>query len=430
MTPRPKQIGGASAPLDPLGELDRQVKDQARVAAAALQLSTARAAFVLGKRGNPEEAGTYAFFASLVLKLKLERRDSFGTMATDGKTVWWALDYVESLDPFQTLSEVAHETAHCFLFHPARMQALLGPNPDQARVQRAQVAADCAVDPMMRDAGFWNPPTAIFPAQFDLPEGLTFEEYFHRLPENLGKRGGAAMHGQILPAGADPKGKGGDPAQAQAQEAEWKVAVEQARRAAKMRGTLPAALDSLCDAVLANQVDWRLVLREFFTVLARDDYRWSPPNRRHVAAGLYLPSCQSERLGRLVTIVDTSGSMSEGAVRAGLGEVQAILQERPTVVDLLLHDSRLYRSHTVDVAAGEEFPPIKTRRGGTSHREAFAWIADNAPDAVAGICFTDCESDLEDVQVPDFPVFFFKPAGCRSNPPAWAAAVAELPDLP
>jgi predicted metal-dependent peptidase len=220
----------------------------------------------------------------------------------------------------------------------------------------------------------------------------------------------------------------GDAAAAQAAGADWRVATENARRAAKMRGSLPGSLDAVCNALVAPVIDWRDVLREFFRAIARDDYSWVRPNRRHVADGLYLPSCYSERLGRLVVVVDTSGSMTDTAVQRGFSEVAAILAERPMGVDLLLHDSKLYATHTIDIDAGDEFPQeLKMRRGGTSHVPAFAWIAEHGEDVAAVLCLTDCESDLDSVIVPDCPVLFARPARCRSLPPAWAAGLLTLP---
>lgn len=421
-----------------LAEIDDMARDQAAEAAALAKLQRARTAFVLGKKGSgglDTLPATYAFFASLVLRFELVRADRVKTLATDGRRLFWALDYVTSLDAdgdkalHQTVSELAHETAHAMLAHCARMADLLGPAPDPAKVRRAQVAGDCVVDPLLRDAGFWNPSFAVWPKSYGLPEGLAFEEYFRQLPDDAGqgKDGDGAGHGKILPAGADPNGQGADPADAAAQAAEWRVAVEQARRAAKMRGTLPAGLDALCDAVMRNAVDWRLVLREFFNQVARDDYSWTRPNRRHLHRGIYLPSCHVERLGRLVVVVDTSGSLSDGALAAGLGEVAAVLSERPMAVDLLLHDARCYARHTIDVAAGDTFPAIKTRRGGTSHRDSLEWIRDQADDAAAVLFFTDCESDLDAGPAPACPALFFKPDRCTTPAPAWAAAELMVP---
>lgn len=415
---------------DPLQALSDAVDDLQAAARCVAKLQAARAAFVLGKDGaaDPAAAATYAFFASLVLRCELVRRDDVKTMATDGRMIMYAVPYVDPLTAHQTVSELAHETLHNVLQHPARLAEVVGPAPDQAKIRRAQVAADCAVDPIARDAGFWNPPGAVFPAQYDLPEGQSFEWYFRHLPADAGEGadGDAAQHGQAQPACGDDGAP--DAAAAQAQAAEWRVAVEQARRAAALRGTLPGALAELCDAAMAPRVDWRAMLREFFNAVSRDDYSWSRPNRRHVAAGLYLPSCYSERLGRLVVVVDTSGSVSDAAVAAGLGEVRAILEERPMAVDLLLHDSSHYATHAIDVAAGDDFPAIATKRGGTSHREACAWIKANADDAVAALFFTDCESDLDRVDVPACPSLFFTPSGCTTPAPSWAAVRVELPD--
>ena len=62
---------------------------------------------------------------------------------------------------------------------------------------------------------------------------------------------------------------------------------------------------------------------------ARDpsDYRWTPPDRRHVYAGLYLPSVQREGIGKIVLVVDTSGSIGDEELAMFAGEITAIVDQ-------------------------------------------------------------------------------------------------------
>ena len=59
------------------------------------------------------------------------------------------------------------------------------------------------------------------------------------------------------------------------------------------------------------KLDWRVLLQKFMENYDRTDYRWAPPNRRHVHSGLYLPGARNESLGEVVIAIDTSGSVSD-----------------------------------------------------------------------------------------------------------------------
>jgi hypothetical protein len=90
-------------------------------------------------------------------------------------------------------------------------------------------------------------------------------------------------------SGAAPGGCGsvrdagdGSPAQQQASEARWQVAVAQAVRIAEVRGRsdLPTGLARAVEEIIQPSVPWPEVLREFLTRTARNEYRWNRPNRR------------------------------------------------------------------------------------------------------------------------------------------------------
>ena len=87
---------------------------------------------------------------------------------------------------------------------------------------------------------------------------------------------------------------------------EWKVAVAQAVAAAKGIGNLPGDLAAAIDKILRDPLPWQEILRSFVDHTAKTDYRWCPPNRRHIAQGLYLPSIIGEELRNIVVAVDSS----------------------------------------------------------------------------------------------------------------------------
>ncbi len=74
------------------------------------------------------------------------------------------------------------------------------------------------------------------------------------------------------------------------------------------------------------------------------DYRWTPPNRRYIASGLYLPSVERRGLGEIVIAVDTSGSIGKRELEQFAGEISAISEEaKPEALHVVYCDAAFSR---------------------------------------------------------------------------------------
>lgn len=105
------------------------------------------------------------------------------------------------------------------------------------------------------------------------------------------------------------------------------IAAEQALRAANSCGSEPVGVERPLAESSRSQQDWRAILRDFVAATAPADYRWTPPNRRYIASGLYLPSVKRQGVGELVIAVDTSGSIGKLELEQFAGEISAIADE-------------------------------------------------------------------------------------------------------
>jgi predicted metal-dependent peptidase len=196
----------------------------------------------------------------------------------------------------------------------------------------------------------------------------------------------------------------GSPAEARQSQADWEVAVAQAQQVARQRGELPAGLARLVEEVLQPKVDWRQMLREFLSSHARNDYSWSPPNRRLLHQGLYLPGLRSEELGEVVLAVDTSGSIGPGELARFAAEVQAILEIFDCSLTVLYHDAEVQKTQCWRSGDG----PIHLEPaggGGTSHVCVFDWIEREGVQATAVVCLTDLYTEFP-LYVPNVPVLW------------------------
>jgi len=285
------------------------------------------------------------FVGALLMRLDLVpvRDERLSTAATDGDRIYVDIEFYMKLKSEERLFVLAHEAWHCALIHFMRRQ-----NRDK---ERFNIAADLEIHFILTGEGL-KPP-------FVLPhdpnwKGLSAEEIYESLPKMAGKPGeggqsengkeSANIKGQAPGQGFDKhleknegggetgeqseSGKGRDPdyspevkpgAEERCRE-RLTAAVQQYERT---KGTLPAGIAGLVQAVLKPKIGWKELLAQFVTNCYGGSRRWLPPARRHVWKGLYLQSQRTERL-RAVVAVDTSGSTS-GDLPRFFSELTALL---------------------------------------------------------------------------------------------------------
>jgi predicted metal-dependent peptidase len=157
--------------------------------------------------------------------------------------------------------------------------------------------------------------------------------------------------------------------------------------------------------ILDPVLPWREILQNFMNNFSKDDYRWTPPNRRHVYKGLYLPSCRSESLDPIVIGIDTSGSIGDKELGAFLAEVSGICRDLSiSVVHVVYCHSSIYH---VDDYTTEDLPIVAgpVESGGTSFTPVFNWVTEQGIDPACLIYLTDGYGDAPEV-APDYPVLW------------------------
>ncbi len=245
------------------------------------------------------------FFGALALRLKMVEDRSAKTCWVDGESFGYNPDYIDSLTDLELRGVLAHEVMHVANGHCWRR----GPREDR----RWNGACDYAINPIVLASGFVLPKDVLNATRF---AGKSAEEIYGVLtqeakqkqpkpdsqpqlspkPQPDGQSSGPAGKGQGDKNGgksgakpgpgsdgkgggsqsASPSGGSGDPstepgsscgevrqyqgADKPVKEAEWKVAVVQAAKAAQMRGKLPGDLQAMAGEAVRPVVDWRAVL--------------------------------------------------------------------------------------------------------------------------------------------------------------------------
>lgn len=381
---------------DPLARLEQLAKRQTAERKADLALQQAVVTIVLGRDAKS------AFFTTLALKIAnpQSRHPDWNcqTAKTNGKQLWYNPSYVNDLSAEQRIGLVIHEVMHCSNAHQCRRA---GRNDKQWNI-----AADIAINGLIREAGFSLPPGGLYPAEgqyANIPEGLSAEEIYSRLPHDQGGQG----------QGDDPGGCGavedagdGDQAAAAMSEGDWKVATGQAANVAQQRGELPSGLARMVGQVLDPETPWQDVLRDFSgsCLMARDDYTWRIPNRRFIGQGIYLPSLRSETLGHIVIAVDTSGSIDDATLAKFGAECNGILGCHPCRVSVVYCDAKV--QHVDDWSPNNGELVLQSHGGGgTNHQPVWDWVRDECDEEPACVvCLTDGFTEFG--KAPDVPVLW------------------------
>jgi predicted metal-dependent peptidase len=244
----------------------------------------------------------HPFFGTLLFRLGARERSSIATMATDGVSLYFNPEFVDSLSSAELIGVLAYETMHPALQHHTRRGG--------RESKRWNMACDYAINPLLVDAGLTLPRKVLLDDRF---RGMSAERIYNLLEAEAGEEKQNAsddesQKGAESPSNADSKQResgDGDRPSAQVLDApepsegegesveeqtrDWQIAVEQAESVARLAGKIPIGAKRIVEPSKAAQVDWRELLRRAWSETIPADYSWTRPNRRHIWTGLYLP---------------------------------------------------------------------------------------------------------------------------------------------
>lgn len=385
----------------------------------------------------------HPFFAHLALRLEMVEDGTCRSAWSDGRVLAYNPAYVESLSLEKTKGLQCHEVLHLACCHHTRRKG---------RDRKLwNTACDYAINPLLLEAGLELPT-----GYLDDPahHGKSADAIYARLVERDEEiRGGAqsgleqetdkpdeaeggangldrdeeqslsgqesseeeaasdkgfdpGMSGEVRdvspeldsPEGADDLGR---------EEDSWRMALAQALNKAREAGELPGGLERLVAEALSPTLSWRELLRRFLSDAAKNDFSWVRPDRRHLHAGLYLPSLYNEELAHVAVAVDVSGSITQAEMDSFTAELSAVLEEFDSELTVFTCDAAL--SSRQRLARWDL--PLDFRvngGGGTDFRPPFAQLHEEGVSPACLIYFTDLECDRFPEE-PDYPVLWISP---------------------
>ena len=345
----------------------------------------------------------HPFFAVLAMSMKLHARPADwqgwprssdgvpnATMATDGAGLYVCPEFVLNVTPAELRGLVAHEALHVANLHHTRRGSR-----DPAIWN---LACDAVINRDLLRAGFALSAGVVNVTGADPYAGMNAEQAYAKMirddvrPESTAP--GAVM--DAAPEGDDDKRT---EAETRAQ-----MLVRQAAMVTKAQsGPGDAAVISrLVGDLYKPRRSWRDVLREFAANSSNRDYSWARPNRRQLAFGLIAPSFRAIQPAHVVCAIDSSGSMDDAAVNAGIGEVQQMLDEGACDrVTIVWCDSDV--RGVQEFEAGDVIKAEPKGGGFTRFSPVFRWVAEHCEDCSGLVYITDMGSN-DWGPAPDYPV--------------------------
>jgi predicted metal-dependent peptidase len=383
------------------------------------------------------------FFGALALRLKVVEDPSCKTFWTDSVSIGYNPAFLAKLSELETRGVLAHEVLHVANGHCWRQGDR---DPDLWND-----ACDHAINPIIVEAGMLLPKGALMDARF---RGKSAEEIYGILAQETrqkqkqqqqkqqqqgkGQKEGGKPDGQSGQQPGDPSGGSSPPQSANGanipsanpdpnaspdaasscgevrqyvaddrakHEAEWKVAVHQAAKAAQMRSAMPGGLQGMIAQAVEPAVDWRPILHRFAQDSSPTDYSFAMPNRRYLHMRLYLPSLHEPAVGDAVFVRDASGSVWDETQAQFDAEIlavnDAVLPRRLIVMDC---DTRVSQVQIFERGEAVALIPVRGG-GGTSFVDPFKRLADDGIHPAFLVYLTDMDGSFPDEE-PSYPVLW------------------------
>ena len=308
------------------------------------------------------------FFGALMLFASIKETKKYDTACTDGKNIYFNMNFLKSLNSSEQNALMLHEVLHMALLHVTRRQ-----NRDP---KIWNIAADIVVnDLILRNTSFRIPKGAIIDKTYR-------DKSVEFIYESLLKNNKYKKHKSYI---QDLKDSGTNDNSSQADgleiESYWKDKIQVLKNSdmvnnsdkfgSNTTGGLPDGMDREVENILEPEVNWRHALWKY---VGRTPADFDDLDRRFLYRGLYLEGLMTEAL-EVSVCVDTSGSVSRDLIDQFVAEINGILKSYPHVkCDFFFCDCEL--SGPFKISSPEEIPVLKGG-GGTSFVPFFKYLEKN-----------------------------------------------------
>ena len=374
----------------------------------------------------------HPFHACLLFRLRMEVA-SVPSMATDGSAIYYNPSWVEKHTVPEIEGVIAHECMHVAYCHHLR-------RPKWCSLKVWNEATDYAINGTLISHGFKLPAGGLYDRKYN---GWSAEAIVRDLLADQGDGGSDTQDNQTPDSGdsdASDGQSGGDStndsssnddsgvpwgavmdatnddgtalSEAEVAQAEREMAstVYEAAQAEKKsgKGGDSGWLRDITESYKSDELPWHQILQDALTDVIPFDETFDNPDRRFVHEGMYLPSYNTLPNGKLVFVVDTSGSLTIRELSVINGHAQDIVDLiKPTGVIVIYCDDTVKHGDEFDQYEELVFKPYGG--GGTEFAPPFNYIEYHGIDPHALIYFTDGWGFVwgpQLIEQPNYPVFW------------------------
>ena len=342
----------------------------------------------------------HPFFGNLATRMKLiDASDWCATLATDGRNFYYNNDFVNKLKPKEAEFGFAHEVLHNVFDHMGRR--------DHRDPQLSNIAADYAVNQILKDERIGEVPSWIKIFQDNKYRGMSYEQIYDDLYEKAEKIDISSL-GELLDEHLDGEGDGdgegedgdidgsgkGRPRYTEAEKKAIRDEIKEAMVAAAQSagaGKVPAGVRRLISDFTEPKMDWRQLLRMNIQSILKSNFSFSRPNRKSQHCGAVLPGMMNEETIDVSVAIDMSGSISDAMAKDFLSEVKGIMDEYVDFkLDLWCFDTQVYNYARFTGDTADEIMSYEVKGGGgTDFDVNYQFMKDEGIEPKRFIMFTD-----------------------------------------
>lgn len=352
---------------------------------------------------------TFPFLAHMASLLRFKEVKGLGTVGCDQKAkIYYDPDL--KWDSSEINMGLLHEVLHLIFLHFPRWQTQEAESGEKLIHQVANIAGDCEINPALDklaqvDNHFrFRSGYGVFPAHFNMGNGLTAEQYYERLMKNavqvdvvvkgkgLHSDCGSAADGNKRDHEDDPS-EGSGPSEEQLEHAASQAGEELEAWAAEVQGEDEAEgskagkghtgfkLDTL-PTVMTSKYWLDMIRKTLNEHLRLKGYGYARPNRRYRLDPFILPGRQYQ-VANVAALVDVSGSINEKSARQAF-KLGAQLRGLGIKLRVVACDD-----HAMEVTSNTK---SAYGGGGTTLSRGLDLIDQTMPDTDVCICISDGET--------------------------------------
>lgn len=334
----------------------------------------------------------YPLFGMMASKLELVQNSDIQSFKSNGIKLEYNSDFLEKLELAQMEFVFANGAMHASLSHERRKNGRSG--------WLWQLATDYAVNDMLVQNGLDCPIEAHYSKRFS---GLYAEEIYEELKADILQNELEYEADTLDDVEQDNSKNESINDNEELNEQLFEEFAKAILDAELKNGEVPASIDRFFNIKKSeSKINWRDELKATLDRFHKDDYTLLPPSKKFLHAGIYLPSCISQRF-KFVIAIDSSGSVNEKLLGEFLSELNSLTNTLQNYqIELLVCDDRIQEHKTF--YSGDILEVAFQGGGATDFRPVFEFVKHWLGDVKLLLYF----SDLEGIFPKDEPTYAVK----------------------